>query len=165
MIKMTLALITALMVVGFNAEAKSNRDGILIVGTQTEVAQMLRGTDIQPTYSEVNPDAMVAVRLYKNTVSVYEGGAVQAIIKFVGNVVEGGVVFTLKVGSALWDLLETLACTTVNLGEAVVKAIVTVLTTTAHFVVDGVKFVAHTTLEVLKMVGEFIKDLFKPCGV
>jgi hypothetical protein len=136
--------------------AQAKTDGILIVGTQAEVAQILKGTEIRPVYNEVDANAMVAVKLAHGKMYVYEGGAVETIIKFVGKVVHGGVVFTLEVGSKLWDLLENTACFVVHVGQAALKATCWVLKHTTCLVVDGVTFVAKTFVEILKAIFDLL---------
>lgn len=151
-----LALVAILVGFGVTAEAKTN--GLLLVGTQAEVREMLRGTEIRPVFKNEDASAMVAVQLSKNgDMKVFEDrGAVQDIIKFVGGVVQGGVAFTLKVGSALWNLLCDLPCTLHHLGEKVVKAACWVLSHGAALVVDGVTFTVKTAAEILRAIAEFL---------
>ena len=141
---------------GFSAPAMAKSDGILVVGTQEEVQQILAGTSVHPQFSESRADAMVAVRLTNGTMTTYEGCEVDEIIKFVGKVAKGGVVFTLKVGCALCDLLKDLGGVTVHIGEAALKAACWVLTHAKCLVCSGVTLVVHTATEVLKAVADFI---------
>lgn len=144
------------LLTGLSAPAHAKTDGILVVGTQTEVRAILYGSSVTPRFSEERPEAMVAVRLSHGKMSIYEGGAVQAILEFVGEVAKGGVVFTLKVGSALWDLLEGLTCFVVHVGEAALKAACWVLSHATCLIVNGVTFVVHTAIEILRAIGEMI---------
>ena len=159
------ALAIVALLGGFtSAPALAKTDGILIVGTQTEVREILNGTTLYPTFSEESPNALVAVRLSHGKMSIYEGGAVQdivkAIVKLGGKIVHGGVVFTVKVGSALWDLLEDTACFVVHVGEAALKAACWVLSHAKCLILNGVKFVAHTAVDILKAIAELLHCIF-----
>ena len=146
--------LAALLLALSSTSAMAKTDGILVVGTQTEVLTILKGSGVRPTFLENDANAMVAVKLSGNEMAVYEGRCVEEIIEFIGNVVEGGVVVTLKVGTALWHLLEKAACVVTHVGESVCKAVCFVLSHAKCLVVNGVTFVAHTAVEILKAIAD-----------
>ena len=153
------AALAFLLVLGVIAPAAQAADGLLLVGTQNEVRHMLKGTHVTVKFSEDDANAMVAVRLEGTTVSVYEGCCVDEIIKFVGNVVKGGVCLILTAGCDLCKLLEGLTCTVIEVGKAALEAVVYVLSHATCCIIDGVTFVVQTSFDVLKCVGEFIEQL------
>lgn len=130
--------------------------GVLVVGTQTEVRSILEGTRMEVKFSEENPNAMVAVALTRKGMLVYERGAVDDILKLIGGAVTGGVVLTLKVGSALWSLLMTGAHTVLHIGEDVLKAAAWVLSNTTTLILNGVDFTVQLAGDVLKFAGDIL---------
>ena len=137
--------------------AMAKTDGILVLGTQEEVLKILHGSRLEVNFSEQNPSAIVAVRMTKGEIAVYEREACDDIVKFVGKLVKGGVVITIKVGTALWDLLEDATHCTVEVGEKVLKAACWVLCHTEELITDGVKCTVQTVGKVL----EAVKDLLE----
>jgi len=154
------AFLASLAILGAAKPAMAKTDGLLLLGTQAEVRHLLRGTPVEVNFSEEKPNAIVAVRLTRGELSVYEQGAVQDIVKFVGKVVHGGVVITLKAGSALWDLLDDVAHCTVQVGEAALKAACWVLAHAKCLVVDGVTLGLKTAAEILEVVADFLQCIF-----
>lgn len=146
-------LVGTFLIMGLtHSAAYAKRAGILIVGTQAEVQKILSETKLVAPFSEQNPDAMVAVKLTRTKMTVYEGHVVDAIVHFIGDVVHGGVVIVLHVGSDLWNLLNSLVGTVIHVGSHALHAIVTILSNLGHLVVDGVTWVVMTASEILQWV-------------
>lgn len=138
------------------ASSYKRTGGVLVVGTQTEVRKILDGSRLTVKFVEENPGAMVAVALTKKGMLVYERGAVDDILKLIGGAVQGGVVLTLKVGSALWKLLMDGAHTVVHVGNNVLQAAMWVLTHTTAIILDGVQFTVQLAGDVLAFVGDIL---------
>ncbi len=134
--------------------------GILIVGTQAEVQKILSKTKLVAHFSEENPTAMVAVKLHKHKMTVYEHHAVDAILDFLGDLVHGAVVITLHVGTDLWNLLNDLVGVVVDLGHNVAHAILTILSDAANVIVDGLHWVVMAADAVLNAIASFLGCLF-----
>ena len=156
--KMMIAVSALFLLAGQQVEAAAN-DGILIVGTQAEVLTIMKGTNLTPKFSEKNPEAMVAVRLFENKMSVYEGECLGDLIKLIGKVVKGGVAITIKVGTDLWNLLNDLGCTTFNIGAAALKAACKILSEMKCIIIDGATWAVKTAFEILQCVGELLGKL------
>jgi hypothetical protein len=142
--------------------AAASTDGILVIGTQSEVREILKDTDVHLIFSEENPNAMVAVRLTDNKVAVYENGPVQTIIQFIGKVVEGGMVLTIEAGSDLWNLLYETAHVVVQTGVEAAHAVCWVLRHGTVLVIDGVTWTVCTTYDCLQAAADFVRNIFHP---
>jgi len=146
------------------APAMAKTNGILIVGTQTEVQNILEGSKLTPTFSTVDADALVAVSLTKGEMAVYEGESVDSIIDVIGEVVKGGMVITLKVASTLWHVLKEVTPFVVTSCEYAIKAAIWVLTHTTSVVVDGVTWTVKTAAAILGVVGQLMQCVLFGCA-
>lgn len=133
--------------------------GILVVGTQEEVRSILAEQNVSVSFTVSSPSEMVAVRLTRGEVAIFEGERVHEIIELVGAVVEGCVVITLKAGSELWELLEHSAHTIIQVGHLALKAAVAILGEAKCIVIDGVTFVVQTSLDVLGFLVSLVKNV------
>jgi len=143
--------------------AMATTDGVLLVGTESQVTQELAKTNIVPQFSTQNPDAMVAVSLTDGQMAVYEGCVVDKIIQLIGTVARDGEVVTLQVGTDLWNLLIVTAHTTVDLGELALKSACWIISSGEVLVVDGATWTVQTGAECITVVADLVRHLLHPC--
>ena len=139
--------------------AHSSADGILVVGTPAKVSHIFKGTGLTPVFHSNDSEAYVAVLLIDNKMVVYEDGAVKEILEFLGKAVKDGIVFTVKVGTELWQHLEKAGGVVVEFGKEVAHAICKILCDGGNVVVDTVKWVVMTSVDVLKLVADFLSGI------
>ena len=156
--KLTSFFFVAVISIFGSTVASAKSQGILIVGTQAQVREVLRHTKLNPVFS-TSEESMVAVRLTKNRMSIYEGTSVTEILEMVGDAAESAVAFTLEAGSKLWELLESLPNETINVGNAALEAACEALEKLQEFVLNGVTFAQESAQEILKAVVAFVKEL------
>lgn len=146
---------------GFTGQAQAKSDGLLLVGTKAEVLKMMEGSRVTPVLTQSGEGDMVAVSLTNGEMRCFEGEAVKEIIEFVGEVVEGGIAFTLDIGSKLWDLVKSLPPTAVKAVKHALKAAAWIVSHGVDLIVDGATFVVQTSAQILKHVAGFLKHVIE----
>lgn len=164
-IHQVLLVVAGLAFAGFAGEAQAKSDGLLLVGTKAEVLKMMEGSRVTPVFTQSGSEDMVAVALTNGQMRCFEGDAVKKIVEFVGDVVKGGVAFTLDVGSKLWDLVKGIPATTVKVVKHALKAAAWIVSHGVDLVVDGVTFVVQTSAQILKHVAGFLKHVIDGDGM
>ena len=150
----------------FGAQEAQAADGLLVVGTKAKVEQSFAGKRLHPQFPNSADDAIVAVRLTRGEMTIYECDAVDAILDLVGDAAQATtdlandvVCFTLDAGSDLWDLLNDVACTAFDVGKSALQCAIDFMHDSSCTVLDGVTWAAETAAGLLECVADFFCGL------